>query len=228
MSGFNIEEQFGSHYQFLTVLGLWFSRLTTLFAISSDITPASAGLLRIKTLLSALTMPAEILISMLYWPILFLNPELLIPPRKVADPLNPAQFIFETVRLPLLDDLSFHAAPAIFLLIDYLAFQPPFPKEIRPAFISALSTGLYATWVQICHAKNGTYPYPLMAVLSDVQRLGLYLVCAMVFVAITLSVTALHKLIDRTLKREWDQTGGALGHSKVGHVDQEKLRKKTT
>ncbi|MCO5589615.1 hypothetical protein L7F22_043583 [Adiantum nelumboides] len=227
ISGFNIEEQFGSHYQFLTVLGLWFSRLTTLFALSSDIYPSSAGMRKFKTMLMALTMPAEVLISLLYWPILLLDPSLLIPPRKVMNPDNPAQLIWETVRLPLLDDLSFHAAPAIFLVLDYLIFEPPFPKEIHPAAVSALSTAAYGIWVEICANKNGNYPYPLLGILSNAQRVGLYSVCAILFVGITTSVTLLHKAIDKAYKREWDQVAGIQGKGFVGAIDAKQSSRKS-
>lgn len=224
ISGFDIEDQFGSHYQFLTVLGLWFSRLTTMLAISADLTPQSNAMRRVKTMLSALTMPAEILISLLYWPILLFDPSLLIPPRKVADPRNPAQFIWETIRLPLLDDLSFHAAPAIFLLVDYLAFSPPFPKDIHPLLVSAFSTAAYGIWVEICHSKNGTYPYPLLAVLTDVQRYALYAGCAVIFVAIVALATMLHGTIDRALGREWSDVAGVEGQGFVGAVDAQKSK----
>lgn len=226
ISGFDIELQFGSHYQFLTVLGLWFSRLTTLFALSSDISPTSKGMHRFKTMLMALTMPAEVLISLLYWPILLFDPSLLIPPRKVMDPNNPAQFIMETVRLPLLDDLSFHAAPAIFLVLDYLIFEPTFPKDIHPAAVSALSTAAYGIWVEICASKNGNYPYPLLQILSNAQRCGLYAVCAILFMGITTGITLLHKAIDKAYKREWDQVAGLNGKGSVGAIDAKKKKSK--
>lgn len=228
MSGFDVETQFGSHYQFLTVLGLWFSRLTTLFAISSDIYPSSNGMRKFKTMLMALTMPAEVLISMLYWPILLLDPSLLIPPRKVMNPDNPAQFIWETVRLPLLDDLAFHAAPAIFLVLDYLIFEPPFPQEIHPAAVSAFSTAAYGIWVEICASKNGTYPYPLLGILSDVQRIGLYTVCAALFVGITTAITFAHKAIDKAWLREWDQVAGLKGKGFVGAIDAKQSSKQAS
>lgn len=227
MSGFDIETQFGSHYQFLTVLGLWFSRLTTLFALSSDLYPTSTGMRKFKTMLMALTMPAEVLISLLYWPILLFDPALLIPPRKVMNPDNPAQFIWETVRLPLLDDLSFHAAPAIFLVLDYLIFEPEFSKEIHPAAVSAFSTAAYGIWVEICANKNGNYPYPLLGILTNFQRFGLYTVCAILFVGITTGVTLLHKAIDKAYKREWDQVAGLTGKGFVGAIDAKHTSKKS-
>jgi hypothetical protein len=47
------------------------------------------------------------------------------------------------VSIPLEIDLALHAAPAFFLLGDYLFFSPPFSKKMRPAAISACITVAY-------------------------------------------------------------------------------------
>lgn len=117
ISGFDIESQFGGHYQFLTNLGLWISRLGMILALLNDFVPNKALLKRAKMSVCVAALPIETLISILYWSVMSINPELLIPPKKVADPSNPAQFIFETIRIPLSIDLSLHAAPAMFLLV---------------------------------------------------------------------------------------------------------------
>lgn len=143
ISGINIEGQFGGHYQFLTNLGLWISRLGMILALLCDVLPRVQRLKTLKMSVCVAALPVETLITMLYWSIVNINPDLMVPPRKVADPDNPAQFIWQTVRIPLTIDLSLHAAPALFLLVDYLFFSPPFPASIKPTFISASTTIAY-------------------------------------------------------------------------------------
>lgn len=84
------------------------------------------------------------LISLLYWSLLTVNPDLLTPPRQIADPDNPGQILFESVRLPLALDLALHALPATFLWLDFLLFSKPFPKSVRPALVSVAATVAYA------------------------------------------------------------------------------------
>jgi hypothetical protein len=121
ISGFDITEQFGGHFQFLTNWGLWISRLAMGLALINDMVPQITQLRIAKAAVCVAALPMETLISLLYWGILTLNSDLLFPPKQVADPNNPAQLIKESIRLPLTTDLSLHAAPALFLLIVSLA-----------------------------------------------------------------------------------------------------------
>lgn len=70
----------------------------------------------LKSILSVAVLPVETLVTMLYWTVLAIDPDLLVPPRLTDDPNNPGQVIKESIRLPLSADLAMHAAPAIFLL----------------------------------------------------------------------------------------------------------------
>lgn len=55
-------------------------------------------------------------------------------------------------------DLSFHAVPAIVLLIDLLFLSPPWTVSILPALgiSSSIAVG-YWFWIEHCHAHNGWY-----------------------------------------------------------------------
>lgn len=233
ISGLDIESMFGGHYQFLTMVGLWITRLSVILALLHDLMPGMEPLGRAKTFAMIVALPMESIISMLYWTILTINPDLLVPPRKVASPDNPAQFIFETVRLPLSIDLSMHAAPAIILLVvsmewgrgrlardihrrsvadcilrysacqDYLFFSPPFPRSTRPVLLSAVTVAGYSVWCEICAAKNNHYPYPLLGILSTPVRIALYSGCAIVFVIVSMAAKTAHAGMDKALGRKW-------------------------
>ncbi|UZJ57387.1 hypothetical protein CBS101457_006707 [Exobasidium rhododendri] len=222
LSGTDIEAMFGGHYQFLTILGLWVSRLGMGLALISDVMPSNNLLRKTKAMVCVAALPTETLISILYWSIMTISPDLLVPPLRVVDPDNPAQFIMKTVRIPLLADLSMHAAPAIFLLVDYLVFSPPFPKSIRPTLISASVTISYCVWAEVCAYNNGNYPYPLLEVLSAPARLALYVACAAIFVGVLGVVRLLHGLIDQAWSRSWGELDGQEGKGVVGEIDKRK------
>lgn len=124
LTGFDIEAQFGGHYQFLTNLGLaatWLTLVISLVSLGLTALAFPTGILapvrQLKALLLTIALPVETLISILYWSILTIDPKLLMPTKQVADPSNPGQFIQEMISLPLKVDLALHATPAIWLLV---------------------------------------------------------------------------------------------------------------
>lgn len=131
ITGSAITKQFGGHYQFLTNISLFLTFVTLLLSLSHTLSPSLPFTRELKTLASIMTMPMEVLVSILYWTVLAIDPKLLIPQKRVDDPLNPGQFVMETIRLPLMVDLSMHAFPAILLLVvsvkvpEYERLCPP-------------------------------------------------------------------------------------------------------
>ena len=75
--------------------------------------------------------------------------------------------------LALPDDLSFHAVPAIALVIDLLFFSPPYNIAFAPALgLSGCIAFGYWMWIERCYRFNDFYPYPLFAMLTTSQRAG--------------------------------------------------------
>ena len=84
-------------------------------------------------------------------------------------------------RLPLSADISFHAVPAVTLAVDLLLFSPPYAISTLPAFVlSSIIAIAYWLWVQICHERNGFYPYPIFDEVGFYGRLGLFAGSALV------------------------------------------------
>ncbi|CEH11875.1 Beta-2-glycoprotein I [Ceraceosorus bombacis] len=179
---------------------------------------ALSELATLKSVLSVAVLPVETLVSMLYWTVLAIDPDLLVPPRLTDDPNNPGQVIKESIRLPLSADLAMHAAPAVFLLADFLLVSPPFPKKVRPAFVSGIATVAYCVWCERCAAVNGHYPYPLLGLLSLWPRLGLYAGCSVTMVLVLGAVRTIHSALDRRYKRVWDDTVAETIAGKVGEL----------
>ncbi|KAK0387592.1 hypothetical protein NLU13_3838 [Sarocladium strictum] len=154
-----ISGSYGSHFQFLTILGLAASLIAFILGLAADIT-LNQTLFQLKNAINVITTPLEFVISVLYWGIHLINPELLFA---------------DEFRLPLLTDIGFHLAPAVFLTADLILFSPPWTI---PAYaVMLLSTGLafmYWYWVELCFSVNGWYPYPMFAVLNTTQRALLF------------------------------------------------------
>ena len=79
----------------------------------------------------AASLPTETMITAMYWSILAVNKDLLMQPKKVMDPANPGQVLREeTIAVPFSIDLSLHAFPGVFLLVDFFFFSRRLPKSI--------------------------------------------------------------------------------------------------
>lgn len=131
----------GWHFQFLTIIGLALATLTFATALLADLT-LSRRLFFVKNALSAASAPMEVLISVLYWGIQAIDPKLVVP-----DWLP---------RLALIDDMSFHAFPAIFLTIDLLFLSPPWTISALPAMgLSGCIAAGYWFWTERNYKLNG-------------------------------------------------------------------------
>lgn len=67
-----------------------------------DVFPSIALLDKIKTMLAIIVVPAEGIITLLYWGMTFIDPTLLVPPGT-------------DFKIPLALDLGLHFFPALFL-----------------------------------------------------------------------------------------------------------------
>ncbi|KAJ6446059.1 FAR-17a/AIG1-like protein [Purpureocillium lavendulum] len=167
------DEAYGWHFQFLTIIGLAVSLLCFVSGAVADVT-GSRALFDVKNALAVLAAPLEVVISLLYWGISAVDPELLVD---------------GDFALPLAADVGFHLAPAVFLTLDLVLLSPPWTV---PAYgVMSLSTVFafgYWYWVELCFSKNGWYPYPLFGLLSTAQRALLFVTSAAL---VTLSSGAL-------------------------------------
>ena len=135
-----IAKAYGWHFQFLTIIGLAASMIGFMFGAAADLTK-SRTLFQVKNYIAVLATPVEVVISILYWGIRFIDSKLLMPDEFYID---------------ILPDVGFHLAPAVFLTIDLLFFSPPWTV---PAYgMMALSTAFtfaYWFWVEHCYSHNG-------------------------------------------------------------------------
>ncbi len=136
----HINDSYGWHWQYLTILGLTVAYATFVFGLFADLT-LSPKLFLIKNTLSLCSAPLEVLISILYWGICAIDRTLVVPPE---------------IHLAPLADFGFHAAPSILLVIDLLFLSPPWTINALPAMgLSSTIAVAYWAWVEQCYKHNG-------------------------------------------------------------------------
>jgi hypothetical protein len=135
-----INDSYGWHWQYLTILGLTVAHATFIFGLLADLT-LNPKLFAIKNHLSLCSAPLEVLISILYWGISAIDKTLVVPPE---------------IHIAPVADIGFHAMPSILLTIDLLFLSPPW--TIKPLAAMGLSSSIavgYWAWVEVCYKHNG-------------------------------------------------------------------------
>lgn len=170
-------EAYGWHFQYLTIIGLTLSTLAFAAGLLADLI-LSPRLFLLKNLLSICCAPLEVLISVLYWGLRLIDPELVVPP---------------TVVIPLNADISMHAVPAVVLLLDLLLLSPPWTITVVPALgLSGVIAMFYWFWIEHCYQHNGWYPYPIFEMLPRDGRIGLFTLSAVVMAMSTATLKWLY------------------------------------
>lgn len=89
-------------------------------------------------------------ISSIYWSLILLLPQLILPPPSTPGAIQ--------TGLPLPLDLALHASPLFTLLIDFFVFESKFSKtyvhRVAPAAV-VVFTVWYASFVEYCATFNG-------------------------------------------------------------------------
>jgi len=179
-----INDSFGWHLQYLTIIGLALSSVTFAIGLVADVV-LSPFLFNIKNALAVVAAPLEILISLLYWGLRCIDPRLVVPP--MAPPLD----------VPT--DLSFHMVPSLVMLIDILFLSPPWTITAVPAIGLSISIAVgYWLWVEQCFSRNGFYPYPIFEAAGLVGRAGLFAGSALIMALGTLGLRRVYALINGT------------------------------
>ncbi|KAL7422239.1 hypothetical protein Q5752_002885 [Cryptotrichosporon argae] len=181
---YEIPQEYGGFFQYLTILGLFSTILGMLFACLSDLLPAVQWPRTIKRFFLLFSLPVEITISSIYWPLVLFAPALMFPPAPehattpepsaVAAGDAPADLLF---RIPLWMDLSMHALPALALVFDFFIFErrfrPPYSTLGAVALAGTFGTA-YALWIEHAAVVNGKFPYPFLTLMQPAERVVMY------------------------------------------------------
>jgi len=185
-----ISKAYGWHFQYLTIIGLTLATITFTFGILSDLT-LSSKLFAWKNVFSVASAPMEILIATLYWGISAIDKTLVVPPELEIDMLN---------------DLMFHAFPAIFLFVDLMLLSPPWTIKPLPAFTLAGTLAVtYWFWIDTCYRNNGFYPYPLFAAVDTSTRAIIFTISGVMMGLSTLALQWAYSLANGV--ENWEEAG---------------------
>lgn len=175
-----VSKSYGSHFQFLTILGVFIS----LGANAAGLVYRLTGSVIFKLLrdtLNVVSAPLEMLIAILYWTIKSIDPNLMMDPELQG-------------ILPDWIDRSIHVYPVIFQTIDVVVFTPPWKLgNFSALIIYGVIASIYWGWIQITYLHNGFYPYPFLSLLTPIQRYG--------FVAFATVLVTIMFAIIKTLQR---------------------------
>ncbi|WVW83274.1 hypothetical protein I302_105293 [Kwoniella bestiolae CBS 10118] len=194
-----IGNQYGGHFQYLTILGLFGTIITMMMSGICDYLPAVQGLKPLKRIFLLFALPVELVISSIYWGIILLKPELMLPPNPVlASSSEPSSSGAEDplFRIPLLMDLSMHALPAVALIIDFFflerKYKPPASTFGALALAATFGTA-YSLWVEHCASINGSFPYPFLTIMNPQQRIMMYAGSTIMAWLVFRGLNAIHK-----------------------------------
>ncbi|WWC85336.1 uncharacterized protein L201_000199 [Kwoniella dendrophila CBS 6074] len=194
-----IGTQYGGHFQYLTILGLFGTIITMFLSGICDYLPAVQAIKTFKRVFLLFALPVEIVISTIYWAIILAAPHLMLPPNPdlTSSPEPSSSNAEEPLfRIPLLMDLSMHALPAAALIIDFFFLEKKFkaPASTYGAFALAATFGAgYSIWVEHCASINGAFPYPFLTIMNPQQRIIMYVGSTFMAWAVFRGLNALHK-----------------------------------
>jgi hypothetical protein len=100
-------------------------------------------------------------ISLIYWPLMILFPQLILPPAAADVPQTPVSGRSATipplVRIPLSVDLALHATPALSILMDFFLFESKYQRkdvQVGAPITTAVFALWYSFWVEHCGKMN--------------------------------------------------------------------------
>lgn len=189
-----INDAYGWHFQFLTIIGLSVATLSFVFGLLADAT-LSPTLFVIKNALAVCAAPMEVLIALLYWGLRSIDPKLVIPEWAP--------------KPPFITDFGMHGGPALLLVLDLLFFSPPWTIAVVPAMaLSSAIAGAYWVWVERCYEQNKFYPYPIFDEVGFEGRVALFAGSAVVMAGATILLRWMYGVVN----------GKSVGRERPGRV----------
>ncbi|CEP15021.1 hypothetical protein [Parasitella parasitica] len=149
---------FGGQYQYLTIIGLATATIAFGLKIMRYFVPKFSPL--IYEVVTNIATPLEGLISVLYWSMTLIDPHLLVPE--------------DVPGIPFLLDCAFHLFPAVFLWVDFLAFDIDFKRSNAHVGVIYGFAVFYFCWAWICYQVNGFWAYPFLGELSTSMRAAFF------------------------------------------------------
>ncbi|KAJ1968609.1 hypothetical protein H4R34_006250 [Dimargaris verticillata] len=151
---------FGWHFQYLTIVGLALTMVTTALGVGSALRSGTMTVLCSKgwQFMLPMTLAAETVIALLYWALTLTSQDLMFYPDELV--------------IPAWLDFGLHLFPAVFQLVSFVRVRPALSPSKRQVYCMLVVGVLYGAWMHFVHHMNGFWPYPFLALMSDMQRYG--------------------------------------------------------
>lgn len=169
-------------YVFLTTQGLLLTMATLmlgLFQQHNDTQPVNTIRKWIRNtylFLLVVTLPLEIIIFLLYWPLHLLSPE----------KLSPAEFVQNKIAISFFSDFCLHLFPLAALVLEI--YERDIEKSKLHLIVFVLFAVFYYCLCREMAKVNNRWPYPFLNEMSEQQRLFFY-------AGITLAVIFFYEVI---------------------------------
>ncbi|KAI9065112.1 hypothetical protein FKP32DRAFT_1590866 [Trametes sanguinea] len=195
IANIRMAEMKGGHFAFLTVQGLCLAWGTMVLSLGTDLFPTSRLLRTAKRTLLMIALPIAIVVSVVYWGLLLLMPNMILMSDPETTTPTSSSRIPRPEQLPLQVDLAIHAVPAISMFVDFYFFESRYSKTASRwgvLVLSAVCSIWYSTWVEYCASFNGFFPYPFLTHNPFPIRVAIY-VAATLFAAVSfMALNAAH------------------------------------
>ncbi|TFY79997.1 hypothetical protein EWM64_g4020 [Hericium alpestre] len=116
------------HTQFLTIQALAMAVVTMLLALANDVFPSLKVFRQAKRTLAMISLPLEVVVSIIYWGLILFAPGLILQSFPTASGAAAPPFHLRTDV-----DLALHALPSLALTLDFVLFERKYsPAERIP------------------------------------------------------------------------------------------------
>ncbi|TFK42692.1 FAR-17a/AIG1-like protein [Crucibulum laeve] len=174
-----ISEQYGGHFQFLTIQGLGLAWLAMLISLVLGVFPSLSALRLLKRALLIIALPLSTVISSIYWTLITAFPHLILQAGATESVPSSSSDSPSLFRIPLSVDLALHASPAIALLIDFIFLEKKYRKKgvlLGGPLSLSLFALWYGWWVEHCAKyNNNIFPYPFLTGNPFEIRIAIYI-----------------------------------------------------
>lgn len=177
------------HYQFLTNIALCLS--TLYFAVNFLYHYTTWPVIgRVKVYLSAVCLPLNFVVSIVYWGLRLLVPALIMTEKET---------------IPLLLDIKIHVLPLLATATDYFAYMDRWDLSYATGYLFvSIFSGLYWFWLEYLIQDGASYPYPFLNVERNLRILIFMVVSFIAFGAFCLGKLLHPQFIPELEKAEED------------------------
>ncbi|KAI8603030.1 FAR-17a/AIG1-like protein-domain-containing protein [Dissophora ornata] len=170
---------FGRGTQFLTIVSLILTMLCLGLGIVGDLLK-QRDLIRLKNAILPVVVPAECVVTILYWYLTLSDVYNIYPDGNRY--------------LPVWLDIQMHGLPFVYVFVEMFCYSETFQvRRVNDFFAVAAFTVLYMVWASFCAYMDGYWPYPIFDNLNcPWKQLRLMLISGAISLALQVIISETH------------------------------------